>query len=123
LYRYNEDPDFASLARVGTKRIDENLIGLAQGWSLTCDTRTKELLQKPSRLNPVPPWIKMSPFAVAGEPFTIAGFRGNERVHIFGQKMKPVSIQVQPQAGLLHKSNAVDQQLDKSAWFHQPLSV
>jgi hypothetical protein len=98
---FDEDPDYANLARVGTKRIDENLIGLAQGWSLTCDTRTKEVLSAPSRLNPMPPWIKMSPFAVAGEPFTISGFKGSERVHIFGQKMLPVSIQVQPQGGAI----------------------
>lgn len=52
------------------------------------------------QLNAAPPWITVPPIAVvplasdshSNESFTIRGNLDGARVHVFGQKMKPISI-------------------------------
>ena len=97
---FDEDPDFAHVARHSADgRIDKNLIGLAQGWTVTVDTKLGHPCGEPHRLCPMPPGLDMCPIAVMGKPFVITGLKGHERVHIFGQKMKPASLAVSASGG------------------------
>ena len=53
---------------------------------------TGRLVSQPAALHPWPEGVHVSSIAVIGVPFYIRGLSGNERVHVFGQRMKPVSL-------------------------------
>jgi hypothetical protein len=61
------------------------------------DTATgRQLLSAPRTLTPAPAGVAVCSVAVLGLPLTVSGLSGNEKVHVFGQGMNPLSIIVPP---------------------------
>jgi hypothetical protein len=47
-----------------------------------------------NRVHAFPSYVSVTPIACLGGPFTIAGLRGGERVHVFGQNASPIAVAV-----------------------------
>jgi hypothetical protein len=69
----------------------------ARGTATIVDTATgSQLLSAPRTLTPAPAGVAVCSVAVLGLPLTVSGLSGNEKVHVFGQGMNPLSIVVPP---------------------------
>ena len=74
-------------------------VSLMRGQTARVDTSTGNVLTTPRQLNPAPPSVTLAPVAVLppladshrDDSLSIRGLLGGERVHVFGQKMKPMS--------------------------------
>jgi len=84
---------------VGWKENDDQY-EVPGGDTITMDTSTLTPLSRGTKpMTLIPRRVKVSPIVRLGEPLYVEGLHGNDRVHVFGQGLAPLSIVVPQNCG------------------------